>query len=482
VIRRILKNPATPRILGALALLLAAVFSIGYHHPDEHFQILEFAGWKLGLSPAKDLAWEAAAGIRPALQPLIVWILGKALTAVGAYNPFTVALILRLGMAVLWFFVLTRLVETARKKVPDLDYRFLTACTFLLWWVPYISVRFSGESLSGALLCLAVCALWNPQHRWSYLGAGLALGLGCWMRPQLGFAVLGILVWMAVRRKEARLWAALAVGGHAGAGIGLFTDCWFYGRFILTPLAYYEVNIVQGVAADFGVEPFWWYLWGAVLYATPLLAALLVGMYVRGARRAAVLLPVLVSAAFILGHSAVAHKEFRFLFPVSWAAVLVAVVGAQGWRNARWSRAVVYVAAVMNILLLLFRTLMPAQEAVAYYRALYKLLPRYDRTVVAVAADPYIANYVRVNFYRPPGTTVITVPTEAALDSLLRSQPARRWLVVDYRAQPGDTLKRHRLQTLYSFIPPVAHRVNFNNWLARSRVWTIYAVQARRTP
>ncbi|WP_106831233.1 hypothetical protein [Parabacteroides pacaensis] len=37
---------------------LIAIHSSGYYHPDEHFQIIEFAGLKAGWNQAADLPWE----------------------------------------------------------------------------------------------------------------------------------------------------------------------------------------------------------------------------------------------------------------------------------------------------------------------------------------------------------------------------------------------------------------------------------------
>ena len=44
--------------LGLLLILVAALRSEGFHHPDEHFQVLEFAGAKLGRTPWSALPWE----------------------------------------------------------------------------------------------------------------------------------------------------------------------------------------------------------------------------------------------------------------------------------------------------------------------------------------------------------------------------------------------------------------------------------------
>ncbi len=45
-------------LTGAAVLLITALFSVGYHQFDEHFQILEFASEKLGLIEAEHLPWE----------------------------------------------------------------------------------------------------------------------------------------------------------------------------------------------------------------------------------------------------------------------------------------------------------------------------------------------------------------------------------------------------------------------------------------
>ena len=51
---------------------IASYTSYGFHHPDEHFQILEWSNYFVGLVPDPSrLAWEYAAHIRPWFQPLL---------------------------------------------------------------------------------------------------------------------------------------------------------------------------------------------------------------------------------------------------------------------------------------------------------------------------------------------------------------------------------------------------------------------------
>ncbi|HEY9177904.1 MAG TPA: hypothetical protein VIN07_09450, partial [Flavipsychrobacter sp.] len=143
-------------IAGLVVFIITAIFSVGYHNHDEHFQILEFANYKMGLSPAADLPWELNARIRPALQPFIVWCMGNTLQSVGLYNPFTLTLILRLMMALLYWWAIVRLVKIL---LPDFQHTrgksLWVMSVLLLWFVPYTSVRFSAEAFAGMLFCFA---------------------------------------------------------------------------------------------------------------------------------------------------------------------------------------------------------------------------------------------------------------------------------------------------------------------------------------
>src|SRR5690349_17655776 len=63
-------------VAAVLVALVAAWFNDGYLNADEHYQIIEFAQYKLGLQSSAALAWEFPAHMRPALQPWLaaLWI------------------------------------------------------------------------------------------------------------------------------------------------------------------------------------------------------------------------------------------------------------------------------------------------------------------------------------------------------------------------------------------------------------------------
>src|SRR5256885_638741 len=63
--------------------LITAWFSNTFYFPDEHYQVLEFAGHKLGITPVSALPWEFSARIRPWFQPLVYFGIAKPLLALG---------------------------------------------------------------------------------------------------------------------------------------------------------------------------------------------------------------------------------------------------------------------------------------------------------------------------------------------------------------------------------------------------------------
>src|SRR5688572_24767330 len=96
--------------------LITAWFSIGFHHFDEHYQILEFAGYKIGFNAADNLAWEFPSQIRPGLQPFLAFVLIKLLSLIQITDPFIQAFFIRcvsaaFSLLCIRFFVNVFLVE-----------------------------------------------------------------------------------------------------------------------------------------------------------------------------------------------------------------------------------------------------------------------------------------------------------------------------------------------------------------------------------
>ncbi len=156
----------------------ASVYSVGFHHVDEHYQIFEFADLKLGVNKPSELPWEYGNRIRPAIQPAIAYLIIKASDFVGVTNPFDQAMITRILSSALSILCLYLLFAAFRDQ---LNSEKLTAwfiyLSFFLWFLIYLGVRFSSEGWSHRSAGCRVRAGWQV-HR-CRLSRGHGRGVGC---------------------------------------------------------------------------------------------------------------------------------------------------------------------------------------------------------------------------------------------------------------------------------------------------------------
>lgn len=307
-------------LLSALVVYLTcAVFDSGALHPDEHFQILEFAKWKLGEGAPQAMAWEHVARIRPTLQPVLAMDVIRLCRWMGMDNPFHQAMVMRIITAVVMLFSMRQFVKAAGRWIAHQHRNALTAATLFFWVMPMIGVHFSSEILSTACLLFLLSRLLRPEQPSirDALWMGFVAALGFEFRYQVAFAYVGILAWiLAVGRYRWQIWCAAAFAFLTVVALSTALDSWFYGRFVFAPYNYYYMNIVKHVAAAYGVSP--WYTYFLQLAIIPSLAlgipivlSVCIGTF-RHYRN-----PVVWTFwAFLLIHSAVSHKEPRFLFPL----------------------------------------------------------------------------------------------------------------------------------------------------------------------
>lgn len=317
-------------LLLAAVTLVTAWFSVTFYFPDEHYQVLEFMSYKLGITRAAELPWEFSVRIRPWLQPLLYFLIAKPLTLLGVTDMFTLAFILRLATCV---FSLTAVAVFARSVLStiegDEEKRAFVRYLPLFGFLPYLFVRTSSETSSAAFFALGAGLVMGEKSAARVALAGLFCGLAFESRYQTGLLSLGLLGWLAaVGRVRLPVLGAFLGGGLVALALGALADRWGYGQWVFPPLGYIEVNLLQGVAAHrFGREPVLAYLYllpAQIFFAITLV--LMVGMaamWLRNPRHAL----TWASLPFVLGHMAVAHKEARFLFPLAILATAFPVLG-----------------------------------------------------------------------------------------------------------------------------------------------------------
>ncbi|MBN8217309.1 MAG: hypothetical protein J0L75_11755 [Spirochaetes bacterium] len=483
--------------LVSLALIvLACVVSGGFLHPDEYFQTIEFAALKLGRTDPSALPWEYAARIRPWLQPALYVALAKGAMAAGIVNPFHQVLLFRLfGGLCLWLAILA-LMRSAKPLEASVR-RWMVASLACLWYLPYLAARTSSETLSASFLALGLCCLLPttgkvdggapelPPAR--FLLAGALLGVSFSFRYQAAFAALGVGLWVLFTARATPLTAlaraTLLVAGFAGPlALSLPIDHWGYGSWSFPPWNYFYENIVAHRAAAFGTKPFWYYFIllnrSAAAPLTVLLTAAFAIFAVRFPRHPF----TWASVALFLCHSAVGHKELRFLFPLMLPAAFFipmafgqpgprgAAVFAKIWaQRGRWPGRIL--VAVNGAALLALLLTAPVRQLTAQ-RYLRHDLP--GGGVVHCSADPFLFGPLRMGFHRHPDDQVRVVDGPGLAATVAASRAPVYYLHDGLTLPEGVGGKATRL---HGSAPAWISRFNFGGWVDRLRLVTAWRIE-----
>lgn len=353
------------RWFGLLLLIhiVTAFFSLGTFHCDEHFQIIEFVGYKLGWVPASGLAWEYSSQIRPWIQPFLYFLPVKLLVQLGVQSPSTLELVMRIMSGTLGWSALAILSRSL--------FIFLNRTSRAFWIVFLFSsffffsqfhVRTSSESMSSAFLMFAFAqALSLSVDSLKYFSVGCLLGLAFESRYQTAFAGFGLAAWVFFSTtKKRRCFVFGTLGGLLVLLLASFVDRWGYGSWVFPSYRYATVNIIEGKAATFGVSPWWEYfvsfrksnvgLYGGILLLSVIGGIVCVAQglkkqlskkrlpletfaednapkFLENVRLASLTsMCSMTLLPFIVGHCAIGHKEDRFLYPVVWLMWLLVLI------------------------------------------------------------------------------------------------------------------------------------------------------------
>lgn len=376
------------KITGIILVFISAYLSVGIHHYDEYFQIIEFANYKNGGVDSSLLPWEFKAEMRSGIQPLIAFFVLKILAFFNSSNPFILLLLLRLLTAVFTCYVSVKAFNYLSPKLnSNVSKLFLILSLFFLWFMPYIMVRFSSETIGGYVFVLAILLIFEAKEKpqtFKWILSGMFLVIAFYLRYQIGAAIFGLFCWMVICREKVRLKSImwLVVGIVFGSIISLVCDYWMYGDWVLSPLNYFTQNLMEGKAASFGVSPWWSYFRMFFKQSGVPLAILCVLLLVIGLFKGRKSVFTWIFIPFLILHMFVGHKELRFLFPVILPFIFLMVIGfdylvgkSQRPGILQWVLIMVF---LINIPALIFRVMVPADEKmkqISYLSELNKAMP-----------------------------------------------------------------------------------------------------------
>lgn len=333
-----------PALAWLLVLALAmripiALFTV-YHHADEVWQYLEPA---YGLITGDWIrTWDIRLGIRSWLIPLVmagpVW-LGHTLDPAGELHlvlPRLCMAFASLGTVWAGWSLGARISRSHA----------ITAAFVAAIWVDfaYFASRTSSDTFSvlAILPGLALLVRFRDHGvRRDALFGGFLLGLGFITRFPLGPALAIPFLW-AGGTQFRRAWPPLLLGAIGG----VLCDALANLAMGETPLLWIYNNIFANVVADrshdYGVEAPEWYL-QVLVWQWQWIAVLLVPSALLGLKR----YPMLggTALAVIAIHSAIGHKEYRFILLAVLLVLLIAAIGSVDlarriatWRGRNLSR------------------------------------------------------------------------------------------------------------------------------------------------
>jgi phosphatidylinositol glycan class B len=331
-------------LLPVVALLPAviAVLQLGRIHPDEVYQALEPAWWRVHGYGV--LAWEWKDGIRNWAVPGVLAGFLKLADLLGITRPQGYRAVVALPQAALHAWSIWAVYRFAARRAGPAGGWLAALLVGLYGPVLVFAGRTLGESFSASFLLVAMEALDRRERpvRAGLVG-GAALGLAVVTRYPSAIFVLAALVWLVAARRWRLLAFTCAGGLVVAAGLGAL-DWATWGSPFHSFLAYARFNVFsEGAAARFGSDPPSYYA-GPLLTAVPLWAwgAALLGV-ASLRQRLALSLPLWCAAVYTGVLLATAHKEERFLYPglvlavLAAAAPLATFITTKARPAARWS-------------------------------------------------------------------------------------------------------------------------------------------------
>ena len=300
-----------------------ALTDTGIAWPDEIYQSLE---------PAHRLVWDRGWVALEFREGLRTWVLpglvaglleafrGLGLSRPALYTPAAKLVFAALGVATAW--ATARLAR--RMGAGPLE----SAAAGALWALAAPAIYFAPRGLSEPLsafpvtLGLAWALPAGASRRERVLGASL-LGFAVLLRLQDALVCVALVgAWLARRRwRESAELVAVLVGWALLLGL---VDRLTWGGWFHSAVAYWRYNWVQGRGALFGASPPGYYL-RTLWTSMPTVAAVMIPAVLLGTVRAPALAATV--ALFLGVHSAIPHKELRFILPVLPAAMALAGVG-----------------------------------------------------------------------------------------------------------------------------------------------------------
>lgn len=306
--------------------LYAALTSIAHAHPDEIFQTVEMAH-KIAFGKGF-VFWEFKVGARSWFLPGIFAGIYKILDFMGVKDPFYLNFGLKIFLCFLHSLSISVFYLIFRKWVNDrFTAFFFTLPLALSYILSYISVRTLSETTALPIMIFTIYQTikYTENYKYRHLVFAIVLsGIAFMIRFQTAAFALGIAAaFLFTSKKPFR--TSIIFGTCYTAMILLqgLLDKLTWGKFMHSFITYYTYNIIKGVANKHGISPWFFYLkqismnFNPAIYISALIFVVIVLFSFKYKKKEILFfVPFLF---FLIVHSAISHKESRFIFPIYFA-------------------------------------------------------------------------------------------------------------------------------------------------------------------
>ncbi|WBW75177.1 pig-B [Schizosaccharomyces osmophilus] len=345
-----------------------------FFQPDEFYQSLEVAHhlvFGYGF-----LTWEWRNSIRSGLHPLIFATLYRLLKVLGWDSNYTIMLcaprILQGTFAAIldygtYQFALHRYGRRAA--------RWTLACSLFSYFNAYVGVRTFANSLETTLTALALWqwqkylklvsqsqtkTIHNPNLKfraliWFIIFIGIAFlirptNLLVWVVPTLLWTtspkvsfLRPSLIFARVRQLVLEVLNHLPEITAVTSAIFIFNvlvDRYVYGRFVFPIVSFFNFNVTSGLSSLYGVNSSHYYLSQAI--------PIICGGYIVFLLLSFDLQAIFAVGFILLPYSFIAHKEFRFVYPLS-PIILSAIGNGLASVSSKWIRRAFVIISTVHI-------------------------------------------------------------------------------------------------------------------------------------
>jgi phosphatidylinositol glycan class B len=396
---------------GFIIQMISALNAIGYYHPDQHHSIIEFATYKLGITPFNLMTREFPEQVRQTLQVYLFLGFYQAMQFLHLGDPYTAHTILRIITSLLNFTLFNYIILRTFRNDSRLTLYLLLLSANFSWAFPFIKTLFSSETFGGLTYFSAILLYRYLSARsmtvWKGLLVGFVLSLAFFFRFQMGFAMIGLGIWLLFFEKASLpTISGIALGFLIGTVFNVLLDSHYYGQFAFTPYTYWKINVIQGRAMS--TNSVWIYVGVlSVALTAPPLSVIFLFFLGRGLIRTFRDPYSLSVIFFLLGHFLIPHKEDRFLFPIFGILPVILGYGLRDYlnklpvriREADLSSAVkvvVLISVLINTILLILLLFVPVAQHIEFSKRLNQYFNENTPvTVIFYQRTPYETPFAR---------------------------------------------------------------------------------------